>query len=385
MSPRYPLIALSTSLALLVSCGRQSEKPEVSVSRTPPISVKTVTLAETEVPEIYTAPGTVRAKTSSTLSSKVLAYVRSVNVHEGQRVRAGQTLVVLNGQDLDASYRGAEAAREEVSRSIEEADSAITEAKTNLDLTEVTYSRLKDLFDKRSISNQEFDEANAKLKSARAAYDRASARREQAQSRARQMDAELRAADITRGYETISAPFAGVVVSKNVDPGILASPGMALLTLEEEGSYRLEASVEESRLPSIRLHDCVPIQIDASKQNLSGVVSEISPSVDAASRTYTVKLDLPAVTGLHSGVFGRALFPSGNRRTLAVPSDVVVQEGDLVSVLVADGGFARRRLITTGAALTNKTIVLSGLYPGDALIYPIPQGLQDGMPIEVRP
>src|SRR5690348_15828199 len=91
MSPRYSLIALSTSLALLVSCGSQSEKPEASVSRTPPISVKAVTLAETEVPEIYTAPGTVRAKTSSILSSKVLAYVQSVNVHEGQRVRAGQT------------------------------------------------------------------------------------------------------------------------------------------------------------------------------------------------------------------------------------------------------------------------------------------------------
>lgn len=300
-------------------------------------------------------------------------------------MHAGQSLVILNGQDLDARYRGAQSAREEAGRSIEEAESASAEAKTNLELTEITYNRLKDLFEKRSISNQEFDEATARLKSAQATYDRARARHEQAQSRARQMDAELRSAEITRGYSTVSAPFSGVVVSKNVDPGALASPGMSLLTLEREGNYRVEASIEESRLPSIHLGDHVPVQIDALKRNVSGVVAEIAPIIDVASRTYVVKIDLPAVAGLHSGLFVRALFPSGSKRALMLPCDAIVQHGDLTSVLVAEDGFARRRLITTGVEFDRKAAVLSGLRSGDALIYPIPQHLQDGMRVEVQP
>jgi len=341
-------------------------------------------MQEAQAQDVYTASGTVRAKASSSLSSKLVAYVQSVNFREGDRVKAGQPLVILNSEDLDARYRSAESGREEATRTVEEAESAIAEAKTNLDLAEVTYRRLKDLFDKRSISNQEFDEGMSKTKAAQAAYDRARARWEQARSRVHQMDAELRSADIARGYATVSAPFSGVIVAKSVDPGVLASPGMPLLTLEQEGNYRLEVSVEESRLASIHLRERVPVQVDALRQTVTGMVSEIVPLVDAASRTYTVKLDLPALTGLHSGLFGRALFPAGQRKTLLLPCDAVVQHGDLQSVLVSESGFARSRLITTGSQVGDHVVVLSGLRSGDQLIYPVPAGLQDGMPVEVQ-
>jgi membrane fusion protein, multidrug efflux system len=385
MLKRYYPLALSTALLLAAGCGRSSQKAESATQHRNAVPVKVISLAEAQMPDVYTAPGTVRAKTSSTISSKLVAYVQSVNVREGDRVRAGQTLLVLNGQDVDARYRSAESAREEARRIIDEAESTASEAKANLELAEKTFGRLKDLYDKRSISNQEFDEASARLKSAQAAYDRARARQQQAQSRAQQMDAELRSAEITRDYATIAAPFSGVVISKSVDPGVLALPGMPLLTVEREGDYRLEASVEESRIASIQVRDRVPVRLDAPKQDLRGVVSEIAPFVDASSRTYTVKLDLPVVNGLHSGLFGRAQFSLGSRRALTVPCDAVIRHGDLASVLVAEDGFARRRLITTGTETESKAVVLSGLRPGDALIFPVPEGLQDGMPVQVRP
>lgn len=385
MLRRYYPLALSTAVLISGACGRSSHKAESTAQHRNAVPVRVMTLTEAEVPEVYTAPGTVHAETSSTISSKLVAYVQSVNVREGDRVRAGQILLTLNAQDVDARYRSAESAREEARRTIEEADSATLEAKTNLELAEKTFGRLKDLYDKRSISNQEFDEASARLKSAQAAYNRAQARQQQAQSRTQQMGAELQSAEITRGYATIVAPFAGVIVSKSVDPGVLASPGMPLLTVESEGDYRLEASVEESRITSIRVRDRVPVRLDALKQDLRGIVSEIAPFVDVSSRTYQVKIKLPSVNGLHSGLFGRALFPFGRRRSLAIPCDAVMRNGDLASVLVADDGFARRRLITTGRESEGKTTVLSGLRAGDGLIYPAPAGLQDGMRVKVTP
>lgn len=372
------------ALALLASC-HGSDKPVSSPeSKAPPVPVKVVTLAETSAATVYPATGTVRAKISATISSKIAAYVQSVRVQEGDRVRAGQLLVSLDAQDLDAQYRVAVASREEVAHSLDEADSGIAEAKNRLDLAQTTYGRLKDLYDKRSISNQEFDEGTARLKAAQAAYDQALAHRKQAESRGGRMDAEVRSADITRGYASLVAPFAGIVVARNVEPGVLASPGMPLLTIEQEGGYRFEAAVEESRLPEIHLRDRVPVQIDAFHQEFSAEVAEIVPVADPASHSYTVKLSLPSTSGLHTGLFGRALFPSGHAKSLAVPADAVETQGDLDSVLVAEDGFVRRRLISTGSKSEKQISVLSGLKSGDRLIYPVPPNLQEGSPIEVQ-
>ena len=110
---------------------------------------------------------------------------------------------------------------------------------------------MEDLADKKSISSQEFDEASARLKAAQAAYEMAVSRRAQVQSRIEQAVAGQRSARIMRDYTQIAAPFAGVVTARSVEPGTLASPGVPLLTIEREGSYRLEASVEESRLGTV--------------------------------------------------------------------------------------------------------------------------------------
>src|SRR5439155_17296488 len=167
--------------------------------------------------------------------------------------REGQPLVTLDTRDLDVSSRRAEAAREEVRTSVPEADSAVAAAKANLDLAQSTFGRMQDLFQKKSISNQEFDEASARLKAAQAAYGMAQARRVQLNSKLAQVDQEVRSTEVTRSYADVQAPFAGVVTAKSVEPGSLALPGVPLLTIEGEGAYRLEASVEESHLAAIQV------------------------------------------------------------------------------------------------------------------------------------
>jgi multidrug efflux system membrane fusion protein len=225
--------------------------------------VSTVTAATETWPSNYEATGTVRARTSAVISAKLMGYVREVKVQAGDRVREGQLLVTLDTRDLDVSSRRAEAAREEVRSSVPEADSAVAAAKANLDLAQVTFDRMRDLFQKTSISNQEFDEASAKLKAAQAAYEMAQARRLQLNSKLAQVDQEVRATEVTRSYADVLAPFAGVVISrKSVDPGSLALPGVPLFTIEREGAYRLEASVEESRLAAIRVGQPVSVTLD---------------------------------------------------------------------------------------------------------------------------
>jgi RND family efflux transporter MFP subunit len=289
----------------------------------------------------------------------------------------------LDARDLDAALRRAEAGRAEVESALPEVEHAIAAAKANLDLAQTTFKRMEELAAKKSISNQEFDEASARLKSAQANYEVARSKRAQVTSRMATVEQEIRAAGIMRDYSKLAAPFSGVVISRTVEPGNLATPGSPLLTLEQDGVYRLEASVDESKLASVRVGQPVEAVLDSDRR-LNSRVSEIVPSVDAASRTYIVKLDLTATPQLRTGMFGRAIFPLGMQKVVALPKAALAERGQLQSVFVVEDGVAHTRLVTTGRRSGGSAEVLSGLNAGEKVVLPVPAGLRDGAKVEVR-
>ena len=381
-SPWWLAPALAAA-ALSAGCGG-SDTHAKAAPPAAPISVQAAMVSTREWPDAYDATGTVRAGTATVLSSKVMAYVREVAVQVGDQVREGQEIVKLDSQDLDANVRRAQAAEAEVRSAFPEADNGVAGAKANLDLAQSTFKRMEELAAKKSISSQEFDEASARLKSAQAAYDMARGRRSQLDSKIAQVEEEIRAAKIMRDYTRIAAPFSGVVTARSVEPGNLAAPGAPLLTIEKEGAYRLEASVDESKLPFVKTGQGVEVSLEALDRRLTARVSEIVPAVDAASRAYIVKIDLPAVANLRSGMFGRASFPMAARKTVTVPTAAVVERGQLQSVFVIEDGFARNRIITSGKRERDGVEVLSGLSEGEKVMSPITAGLSDGARVEVR-
>jgi RND family efflux transporter MFP subunit len=373
----------------LTGCG-ESPRETKPVAQAPAISVNVAAATEQTLPSLYEATGTVRARESAAIAAKLMGYVREVKVQTGDHVRAGQPLITLDARDLDVSKRQAEAALEEVRSSMPEADSAVAAAKASLDLAQTTFNRMQDLWNKKSISNQEFDEASAKLKAAQAAHAMALARRAHLDAQAARVQQEVRATEVNRSYAEITAPFAGVITAKSVDPGTLAVPGTPLLTLEREGAYRLEASVDESHFSGIRVGQAVTVTLEGIDRNFDARVSEIVPTVDAASRSYTVKIDLPSAPNLRSGTFGRAAFSLGTRSALTVPVSAVNVRGQLQSVFVVDNGIAHTRLITTGEKAVGpkdmgRLEVLSGLAAGEMVVPSPPANLTDGAKVEVRP
>lgn len=368
----------------LAGCGSE---PARKVETKPALSIRveTVTLAETDWPSTYEATGTVRARTTATIAARLMGNAREVRAQVGDRVREGQVLVVLDAREMDSNVRRAEAAREEVKSRIPEAESGIAVAKAQVDLAQVTFERMRDLLHKRSITNQEFDESSARWKAAQAGLEMARAKRVQLDAKLAQSEQEIRAAGIQRGYAEITAPFSGTILTKSVEPGTLAVPGAPLFTMERAGNYRLEASVEESQLQLARVGKTVSVTIDGIDRTFPARIVEIVPSVDAAARTGTVKIDLPPLPELRSGLFGRARFETGVHRVLTVPAAAVVTRGQLQSVYVAESNMARVRLVTVGASAKDRLEVLSGLNPGDKVVVPIPPGLTDGSPLEVRP
>jgi RND family efflux transporter MFP subunit len=380
MKPYFPL--LPVPLMLLASCGSEPMRRPAQ-SQTAPVAVHVAAVTAVDWHASYEATGTVRARTTATISSKVMGYVQQASAQVGDHVSQGQLLITLDARDLDAALRQAEAGRASVESAIPELDNAMAAASANLDLAQATFKRMQELAAKKSISNQEFDEASARLKAAQANYEMTRSRRTQLNSRMAQADQEVRTAGIVRDYAKLAAPFSGVVISRTVEPGNLATPGAPLLTIEQDGLYRLEASVDESKLASVRVGQAVEAVVEDRKVNAR--VSEIVPSVDAASRTYTVKLDLPAMPHLRTGMFGRAIFPLGTQKVVAAPLAALMENGQLQSAFVVEDGVAHTRLVTTGRRAGDVVEILSGLNAGEKAVAPPVPGLQDGSRVEVRP
>ena len=380
MKPYF--LPLPILVLLLSSCGNEPPR-RAAQPQTPPVAVTIAVVATQDWPGSYEATGTVRARTTATISSKVMGYVQQVSAQVGDHVREGQALITLDARDLDANLRRAEAGRAEVESAVPELENATAAAKANLDLAQTTFKRMEELAGKKSISNQELDEASARLKAAQANYDMIRSRHSQIDSKKATVDQEIRAAQIMRDYASLAAPFSGVVITRSVEPGNLAAPGAPLLTIEQDGVYRLEASVDESKLASVRVGQAVEAVIEADRK-FNARVSEIVPSVDSASRTYIVKLDLPAAPNLRTGMFGRAIFPLGVQKIVALPLAALTERGQLQSVFVVEDGVAHNRLVTTGRRTKDAVEVLSGLNVDEKVVQPVPAGLQDGARVEVR-
>jgi RND family efflux transporter MFP subunit len=377
----YSFLILVLSLA---GCGGDVPERKPDSAETLPISVKTFAAKSTEWPSVYEATGTVKARTSATLSSRLMANVEEVRVQAGDSVTAGQVLAVLDARDIDTGERRAAAAVEEAKAGLAEVEHAIASAQAQLDLSSATLKRMEDLFRKKSISNQEYDEAKARHRQAEAGYQMALARRSQVESKIRQANEAAQNTKIQRGYAEIRAPFAGYVVEKRVDAGALAAPGTPLFTVEQAGSYRLEASIEESMLSRVRAGSSVTVVLDAFDRAIEGRVAEVVPAVDAASRAFTAKINLPVIPNLRSGVFGRARFPMGSRQALDVPESAISEQGQLRFVFVAESGVARARMVTTGERRQGRVEILSGLNEGDRVIEPRPKNLVDGAKVEAQ-
>jgi membrane fusion protein, multidrug efflux system len=375
---------LPAVLVALAGCGSR-EPRTAKADEGPAIAVRTIAVQKADWPAAYEATGTVRARTSVQITSRLMAYVREVRVRVGDHVRPGQVLVTLDARDLDARQRQAEAGRTESRSAALEAENAIASARANLELAEATFKRMKDLYDKKSISDQEFDEASTRLKLARANLDMAQSRRQQVTAKIAQADEEVKSAEIMTGYSVVAAPFAGVVTDKPVEPGNLAMSGAPLMTIEQGGGYRLEVAVEESNLSKVKLGQTVPVQLDSTPGEITGRVGEIVPAVDPAARSFTAKIDLPASPQLRSGQFGRARFLIGLRSVVVIPAGAIQERGQIQWVYAVEDGRARTRMVSLGDRSAERAEVLSGLLEGERIVFPVSGALRDGARVEVRP
>jgi len=344
---------LSLFAAMVAGChGADSAMPSAMQT----MQARVVESRWQQVPLNLHATGTVHSRETAVVSAQVMSRIQQVLVREGDAVRAGQTLVVLDDATLraavDQAHAGAKAA-----------ESQQAAAETDAKLAASTLARYRQLEAQRSVSPQEMDEvtrraeaATARLEAARAQTDAARAQ----ESGARTM----------LGYTRLVAPFSGVVTARMADPGTMAAPGVPLLQVEQAGTLQLQAAVDESAIAAIHKGMNVEVATDRTKPgSMTGVIGEIVPAADPASHSFMVKIDLPPSSQLHAGIYGTAEIANGVRQAILVPRSAVVSRGSLACVyVIGSQDIAQLRYLTLGATTGNLVEVLSGISADEKLV-----------------
>lgn len=388
--PSSIVVAIATAAA---GCGKK-QTPTTVAAADPISNVRVSKIGRSSFAETYEATGTVNAKTTTQISANLLGRVNSIVVNEGDAVKKGQLLVEIDDRDAQAllekaqaGLREAQASLVEVDNSTAAANAAVKTAEANRKLADVTFDRYRELYGRGSVSGQEYDEALARSNTAMSELERAKAnvqtinsKKAQINARIEQAIADISNSKVRASYSRIVSPVSGVIVKKFVEPGAMASPGVPLLSIEDNSRYRLEVAVGESRSELVHVGDRVNVRIDAlGAGDVMGIVAEILPTSDAASRSYTVKIDLPASPLLRTGLYGLARFPLAQKESITVPQTAMVQRGQLTGVyIVGPDGTVRFRIVTTGKTSEGMVEVLSGINEGDEVASSDPGKLNDG-------
>ncbi|WP_461784018.1 efflux RND transporter periplasmic adaptor subunit [Prosthecobacter sp.] len=324
---------------LLTACGKHEQTPAPSAAP-PSVTVKVEAVKWSPHTAVEEVVGTVRSKQRAVVEAKVSGRVLEYTATPGALVKAGDLLARLDVQEIQAK---------------------VDQARAMLDQAKRDFDRQKQLIASNATTRQEFDATEARVKISTGAVSEA---------------------ETMMSYAKVTAPFDGVVTRKLADVGDLAMPGKPLLEIEAPTSLRVEADLPEAILDRVKLGEKMAVRL---AKVIEGTVSEISPVADPVSRTFNVKLDLPATEGLRTGQFGRVSVPVAEVKLLLVPQSAVLKRGQMELVFVAQNGKAALRLVKTGKMLEDRVEVLSGLEEGEQVIVSETAQLTDGQPVTIQP
>lgn len=372
-----PLAVLLGIILLLAGCGESP--PAVPVPRT--VQAATVVLAARETVACRAFPATVRARRVVTLAAKGAGAVSTVYAEEGALLVPGAPILQVDDTELAERVAATRSERQGTERQRDAVSARLAYAAANL-------ARTTELVRSGGVSRDDFDRATAEHGAQR---DEAAA----LEGRIAALRHQERELESTRRYSRLTSPVRGVLARRMADAGTFVAAGQVLAQMDDlSGPVDLVAAVDEGLLPLMRPDQPVLVEVPAlvtfqapaaAQSSKSSAAPQSAPlsvrdarvaavvaSVDATTRTFTLKAQLPqdmVRAGARTGMFGRVLLPTGRESRLLLPAAAVVRRGDLDVVFVADAnGVLRLRPVRLGQ-------IWHGLERPDGLwLLPLPAG-----------
>ena len=336
---------------------------------------------------VLDASGYVTARRQATVSSKVTGKVTEIHVEEGMKVQAGQVLARLDDSTARRQLSLSEAQSSSASRGLQETEVRLKEARLN-------QKRTRDLLKEGVTTQSQLDAADAQVDSLAA---RLEVQRQDAEVARRQVEVYRQSLDDL----VIRAPFTGVAISKDAQPGEMISPVSAgggftrtgICTLVDMASLEIEVDVNEAYINRVRDGQRAVAVLDAYPDwQIPAKVITTVPAADRQKATVKVRLAfdqldariLPDMGVKVSFLSDEKAVPAAESKPKVLISRAAVRGGDEPYVFVVQGGKVERRAIRTAPAAGEDVAVVSGLSGGEQVVVEGPEQLADGYKVKVR-
>jgi len=342
--------------------------------------------------------GSLFALEEVTVSSEVDGKVDEVLVDVGDRVERGQPLVNVSTIELKlaldqqrALYQQARARlgitedSDDIKNVLDSAE--VKKAAADLKEAEEAYKRSQQLLEKRLIPRQDFDQVDARVHSARAAYDLAVQSVQNLRAQLPQYKASVELAEKKLRDAVIRAPFKGQIKERVVSPGQYLKVQTPVMVIVSVDPLRVRLKIPETMAGLIQIGDRLQVTVDAyPNRTFSGKLSRINPSVDPQSRTFEVEALLENAKGLlKPGFFVKARIPSAKLDPgMVVPQDALQYSYGIYKIFLIQGDVLKEQEVKVGDLSAEQIEIVSGVKAGDMIGVPVKgQVLKDAARIKL--
>lgn len=354
MSTKSLLLLFVTAVSMM-SCGKKSQSEE-----SPAVVVKTQQIVTQSLDGSQTYSATIEETEGTALSFPLGGTIKQILVSEGQMVKAGAVVAVIDATTQKNGYAMAVATTSQAEETLKQAEDA--------------YKRMKMLHDNGSLPEIQWVEVQTKLS--------------QAQGMVRQAKASEAIAKKGVSDARLIAPFSGYVAQRAVEAGQNVLPGQMVAKLVRIDNIKVNMSVPESEISKITVGQKVAVRVEAlDNREYVGTVCEKAVSANPLSRSYEVKALI--ANSEHRLLPGMVcvgnIRQGGTEMGVAIPLEVVQIDSDNRSfVWTVVKGKAHKTYITTGATIGEHIVVRSGLNVGEQLIVEGQQKVSEGMLVNTK-
>jgi RND family efflux transporter MFP subunit len=304
----------------------------------------------------------------ATLSSRYSTTVFEIAFKAGDKVRKGQLLMRLDDRAMLAQNSRALAARDELEITIDVARDRQLAAQNEAQLANSTFEKMEMLFQKNAVSKLQYEEAETRKNVADTNLSAAKKYISQLEQKRIEVKSTMVEVASNLDYLQITAPFDGTVSTVLVDPGTVVNPGQPLISIERTDEYKVVFHAEESMLEFLKTGNTITVLIPALQQSsFSAVIDEISPSIEAGTRTLKIKALLPAIERLKTGLSARVLIPDRTVQSVWIPREFLSKRDDLQTVMLSIENDWQRVLVKIGKEEGNEVEILAGLNAGETI------------------
>lgn len=347
MNKRTLFVLLGATV--LCSCGSKKTDNENTV-----VKVKTSLVQEASGETGLSYPGTIEEMSGSDISFATAGTIKSLSIHDGQAVSAGQTLGVLDPTTTD--------------NAIVMAASATQQARETLNQAEDAYTRMKSLHDKGSLPDIQWVEIQTKVSNARLMLKQAQA----SEQIARKGKTDTR----------LVAPFSGYISHKNAEVGQNVMPGVSVARVVKIDQVKVVLSIPEDEINNIKVGQQVRFSVASlGNESFSGTIQEKGVSADAISRCYKVKAVVS--NGSHCLLPGMvcdaSIIENTGTQQISLPANIIqIDIDNKPFVWTVSNGKAHKKFITLGDNIGNRVLIIDGLTVNDKVIISGQQKVYEG-------